>query len=122
MKFQNVRDLSGNVADYSLGLHSRRSRHDRRSCPVCVAVVVRQWRGSKHFCKHDVPSQLQRYLSTAAVLHGRRTHAHTVDRGTYVQRMCDQGRGALIRMGGAPLVQNRSLLFIRPPLFLAILA
>ena len=29
--------------------------------------------------------------------------------------MCDQGRGALIRMGGAPLVQNRSLPFIRPP-------
>ena len=46
----------------------------RRSRPVGVAVVVRQWRGSKHFCKHDVPSQLQRYLSTAAALHGRRTH------------------------------------------------
>ena len=67
---------------YSLGLHARCSRHDRRSRPVGVAVVVRQWRGSKHFCKHDVPSQLQRYLLTAAALHGRRTH--TVDRGTYV--------------------------------------
>ena len=40
---------------------------------------------------------------TAAALHGRRSH--TVDRG----------RGALIRMGGAPLVENRSLPFIRPP-------
>ena len=67
---------------YSLSLHARCSRHDHRSRPVGVAVVVRQWRGSKHFCKHDVPSQLQRYLSTAAALHGRRTH--TVDRGTYV--------------------------------------
>ena len=62
MKFQNVQDLSGNVADYSLGLHVRRSRHDRRSRPVCVAVVVRQWRGSKHFCKHDVPSQITTLL------------------------------------------------------------
>ena len=84
MKFQNVRDISRGTwpTIYSLGLHARCSRHDRRSRPVGVAVVVRQWRGSKHFCKHDVPSQLQRYLSTAAALHGRRTH--TVDRGTYV--------------------------------------
>ena len=82
MKFQNVRDISRGTwpTIYSLSLHARCSRHDRRSRPVGVAVVVRQWRGSKHFCKHDVPSQLQRYLSTAAALHGRRTH--TVDRGT----------------------------------------
>ena len=26
-------------ADYSLGLHARRSRHDRRSRPVCVVVT-----------------------------------------------------------------------------------
>ena len=84
MKFQNVRDISRGTwpTIYSLGLHARRSRHDRRSRPVGVAVVVRQRRESKHFCKHDVPSQLQRYLSTAAALHGR--HTHTVDRGTYV--------------------------------------
>ena len=52
--------LSGNVADYSLGLHDAHSMivHD----PVGVAVVVHQWRGSTHICKHDVPSQ--RYLST----------------------------------------------------------
>ena len=84
MKFQNVRDISRGTwpTIYSLSLHARCSRHDHRSRPVGVAVVVRQWRGSKHFYKHDVPSQLQRYLSTAAALHGRRTH--TVDRGTYV--------------------------------------
>ena len=84
MKFQNVRDISRGTwpTIYSLSLHARCSRHDHRSRPVGVAVVVRQRRGSKHFCKHDVPSQLQRYLSTAAALHGRRTH--TVDRGTYV--------------------------------------
>ena len=84
MKFQNVRDISRGTwpTIYSLGLHARCSRYDRRRRPVGVAVVVRQWRGSKHFCKHDVPSRLQRYLSTAAALHGRRTH--TVDRGTYV--------------------------------------
>ena len=29
--------------------------------------------------------------------------------------MRNQGRGALIRMGGAPLVESWSLLFIRPP-------
>ena len=85
-RFQNVRDISRGTwpttCIYSLSLHARCSRHDHRSRPVGVAVVVRQWRGSKHFCKHDVPSQLQRYLSTAAALHGRRTH--TVDRGTYV--------------------------------------
>ena len=71
MKFQNVRDISRGTwpTIYSLSLHARCSRHDHRSRPVGVAVVVRQWRGSKHFCKHDVPSQLQRYLSTAAALH-----------------------------------------------------
>ena len=84
MKFQNVRDISRGTwpTIYSLSLHARCSRHDHRSRPVGIAVVVLQLRGSKHFCKHDVPSQLQRYLSTAAALHGRRTH--TVDRGTYV--------------------------------------
>ena len=84
MKFQNVRDISRGTwpTIYSLSLHARCSRHDHRSRPVGVALVVRQWRGSKHFCKHDVPSQLHRYLSTAAALHGRRMH--TVDRGTYV--------------------------------------
>ena len=56
--------------------------------------------------------QLQ-LLSMAAV--------HTPWIKTLNQGMCDQGRGALIRMGGAPLVENRSLPFIRP-LFLAILA
>ena len=83
VKFQNVRDISRGTwpTIYSLSLHARCSRHDR-SRPVGVAVVVRQRRGSKYFCKHDVPSQLQRYLSTAAALRGRRTH--TVDRGTYV--------------------------------------
>ena len=84
MKFQNVRDISRGTwpTIYSLGLHARCSQYDRRSRTVGVAVVVRQWRGSKHFCKHDVPSRLQCYLSTAAALHGRRTH--TIDRGTYV--------------------------------------
>ena len=84
MKFQNVRDISQGMwpTICSLSLHVQCSRHDHRSRPVGVAVVVRQWRGSKLFCKHDVPSQLQRYLSTAAALHGRCTH--TVDRGTYV--------------------------------------
>ena len=62
---------------YSLSLHARCSRHDHRSRPVGVAVVVRQLRGSKHFYKHDVPSQLQRYLSTAAALHGRRICVRT---------------------------------------------
>ena len=83
-RFQNVRDIFRGTwpTIYSLSLHARCSRHDHCSRPVGVAVVVRQWRGSKHFCKHDVPSQLQRYLSTAAALHGR--HTHTVDRGTYV--------------------------------------
>ena len=68
---QNVRDISRGTwpTIYSLSHHARCSRHDHRSRPVGVAVVVRQWRGSKHFCKHDVPSQLQRYLSTAAALH-----------------------------------------------------
>ena len=76
MKFQNVCDISRGTwpTVYSLSLHARCSRHDHRSRPVGVAVVVRQWRGSKHFCKHDVPSQLQRYLSTAAALHMAAVH------------------------------------------------
>ena len=54
LKFQNVRDISWGTWStiYSLSLHARCSRHDHRSRPVGVAVVVRQWRGSKHFCKH----------------------------------------------------------------------
>ena len=51
MKFQNVRDISQGTwpTIYSLSLHARCSRHDHRSRPVGVAVVVRQLRGSKHF-------------------------------------------------------------------------
>ena len=88
---------------------SRRSRHDRRSrChPVGVAVVVRQWRGSKHSCKLMPPHNATCRPTTAALC-GRRSH---VDRDTQ-QRMRDQGRGALFRMGGAPLIQNWSLPFI----------
>ena len=65
MKCQNVRDISWGTEHGRLeSKPSQCSRYDRRShChPVGVAVVVRQWRGSKHFCKHDVPSQ--RYSST----------------------------------------------------------
>ena len=82
MKFQNVRDISWGTWPTIVSAFTR-DAHGMIVVVVLsayIAVVIRQWRGSKHFCKYDVPSQLQRYLSTAAVLHGRRTH--TVDRGT----------------------------------------
>ena len=121
MKFQNVRNISRGTwpTIYSLILHTRCSWHDHRSRPVGVAVVVRQWRGSKPFCKHDVPSQLQRYLSTAAALHGRRTH--TVDQGTYVTvHARSRTRSANYKGGRSPGTQSVTTVYPPPPL-LAIL-
>ena len=74
MKFQNVRDISLGTwpTIYSLGLHARCSRHDRRSRPVGVAVIVRQWSGPNIFVNmmsphnYNATCRLQ-LLSMAAV-------------------------------------------------------